>query len=112
MAGAAALTSSVMVYTYNIQCIMPLESIYFSMFETEESRDLGQKKRLKCHIDMTSCAMIEIHLVLKLRMTNQQINLYTVLYYSTEVRSLSVSSVLAISNLRESLVLMTFLYTV
>ena len=47
------------------------------MFETEESRDLGQKKRLKCLIDMTSCAMIEIHLVLKLRMTNQQINLYT-----------------------------------
>ena len=50
------------------------------MFETEESRDLGQNrelKRLKCHIDMTSCAMIEIHLVLKLRMTNQQINLYT-----------------------------------
>ena len=41
--------------------LMPLESIYFSMFETE-SRDLGQTERRHRNA-MTLNAIIEIHLV-------------------------------------------------
>ena len=50
-----------MVYTYLHYTVMPLESIYFSMFETE-SRDLGQTERRHRNA-MTLNAIIEIHLV-------------------------------------------------
>ena len=52
-----------MVYTYTVHytVLMPLESIYFSMFETE-SRDLGQTERRHRNA-MTLNTIIEIHLV-------------------------------------------------
>ena len=53
---------TMMVYTYlHYTVLMPLESIYFSMFETE-SRDLGQTERRHRNA-MTLNAIIEIHLV-------------------------------------------------